>query len=196
MYLISTRRQRFKVRHRRAAGFSLVEVMVALVITAIGLLGLAKMESVSLASSSVAGIRSLVAIQAFSLAAAMHANQNYWAAGLFTGDTTITSSGGTITVADVGSASGLTATGTNCTAAGTCTLPVQVAAYDVHRWATALQTLLPTYFATIICSHQVGVVVTCTVTIQWAENAVALNSTTQSQLSGLQSPTYTLYVQP
>src|SRR5271154_2344539 len=94
----------------RAAGFSLVEVMVALGITAIGLLGLAKMESVALSSTNVAGVRSLVAIQAYNLSAAMRANQNYWAAGLFPGNTTIssTATGGAITIADSGTASGLT----------------------------------------------------------------------------------------
>src|SRR5271167_1017464 len=182
----------------RGAGFSLVEVMVALVVTSIGLLGLAKMESVALASTTVAGVRSLVAIQAYSLAAAMRANQNYWAAGLFPGNTTITSStsGGTITMVDSGAASGLTTVGPSCTTLGACTLPVQVAAYDVQQWAASLQSLLPTYLTTIACSNQVGVVVTCTITIQWAENAVAWNATTQTQLSALQSPSYTLYVQP
>ncbi len=183
-------------RRHRAAGFSLVEVLVALVITAIGLLGLAKMESVALASTNVARLRSLVAIQAYSLASAMRANQNYWAAGLFPGNTTIRSSGGTITIVDTGAASGLAGTATACLAPGTCTLPKQVAAYDVQQWAAALQGVLPTYFATIACSNQVGVVVTCTITIQWAENAVAFNATTQTQLGGLQSPSYTLYVQP
>lgn|SRR5271170_4088957 len=189
MQLITTRR-------RYASGFSLVEVMVALVVTAIGLLGLAKMESVALSSTSVAGLRSLVAIQAYSLAAAMRANQNYWAAGVFPGNTTITSSGGTVTIVDTGTASGLTTVGPSCTTVGNCTLPVQVAAYDVQQWAASLQSLLPTYFTTIACSHQVGVVVTCTITVQWAENSVAWNATTQTQLSALQSPSYTLYVQP
>jgi len=62
-------------------GFSLVEVMVALVVCAIGLLGLAKMESLAVASTSVAAARSIAAIEASSLAAAMHANKAYWAAG-------------------------------------------------------------------------------------------------------------------
>ena len=69
------------VRTLRERGFSLVEVMVALVICAVGLLGLAKMESLALSSTSVANSRSLAAIEASSLAAAMHANPGYWAAG-------------------------------------------------------------------------------------------------------------------
>jgi type IV pilus assembly protein PilV len=66
----------------RERGFSLMEVMVALVVSTVGLLGLAKMEALGLSSTSVAGSRSLAAIEASSLAAAMHANPGYWAAGI------------------------------------------------------------------------------------------------------------------
>jgi len=53
--------------------------MIALFVTAIGLLGIAKLQSLAYASTGSANIRSLVAIQAAGLAASMHANRNYWA---------------------------------------------------------------------------------------------------------------------
>src|ERR1700678_4179404 len=65
-------------RSRRSEGFSLVEVMVALVVCCVGLLGLAKMEALSISSTGIAGARSLAAIEASSLAAAMHADRGYW----------------------------------------------------------------------------------------------------------------------
>jgi len=52
--------------------------MVALVITAIGLLGIAKIQALAYSSTGSAGMRSLVAVQAAGLAASMHANRNYW----------------------------------------------------------------------------------------------------------------------
>ena len=55
--------------------------------------------------------------------------------------------------------------------------------------------LVPVYLATISCTTLATAPVTCTITIQWAENAVALDSK-QSNLAGLQAPTYTLLVQP
>jgi len=76
--------------YQRARGFSLMEVMVALVVSTVGLLGLAKMEALALSSTSVAGSRSLAAIEASSLAAAMHANPGYWAAGVAQPTITIT----------------------------------------------------------------------------------------------------------
>ena len=47
-----------------ARGFSLVEVLVSLVVVSVGLLGLAKMESLAIASTGVASSRSLAAILA------------------------------------------------------------------------------------------------------------------------------------
>jgi type IV pilus assembly protein PilV len=173
----------------RARGFSLVEVMVALVVVSIGLLGLAKMESLALSSTSVAGSRALAAIQAASMAAAMHANPSYWGAGLAPASTTIFyDSTPALQISDTG-----LATAATCLTPGTgsCT-PAQMAAYDVQLWAVALKAVLPAPFATIVCNTN-GFPVTCTVTIQWAENAVAGNA---QQTVALAAPTYTLFVQP
>jgi type IV pilus assembly protein PilV len=179
---------------RRCRGFSLVEVMVALTVTAVGLLGLAKMESLAVASTAVASARSIAAIQASSLAAAMHANRAYWSAGLAPASTTVTAVLGTgWTISDPGLNSVPPA---NCSvpAAGACTAD-QMAAFDVQQWATGLETLLPGSFSTITCTTNIATPVTCTIQIQWAENAVAAN-VQQVNINALQQPTYVLYVQP
>jgi type IV pilus assembly protein PilV len=166
----------------RDRGFTLVEVMVALVICAVGLLGLAKMESLALSSTSVANSRSLAAIEASSMAAAMHANPGYWAAG-FAQPTTLVSAAN------------------NFSAARTCVVvPAnncntdEMRQYDLQQWAIALGAVLPGYLATITCSTT-GFPVTCTIQIQWTENAVAVSSK-QNQIGALAAPTYVLYVQP
>ena len=64
-----------------ARGFTLLEVMVALVVTSIGLLGIAKLQALAYASTGSASVRSLVALQAAGLAASMHADRGYWAGG-------------------------------------------------------------------------------------------------------------------
>jgi type IV pilus assembly protein PilV len=152
---------------KRARGFSLVEVMVALVICAVGLLGLAKMESLALSSTSVAGSRS---------------NPGYWSAG-FAPATTI-----------VSAASNFSAAGPCLTpGAGSC-IPSAMAFYDLQQWAIALAAVLPAYLATITCSTA-GFPITCTIQIQWTENAVAANAT-QTQIGALAAATYVLYVQP
>src|ERR1700722_11762631 len=73
-----------KRRHCPAApaassrGFSLIEVMIAVLVVSLGLLGVAKLEAVSYSSTTVANKRSLAAFEAASLAATMHVNRGYW----------------------------------------------------------------------------------------------------------------------
>jgi type IV pilus assembly protein PilV len=177
----------------RSGGFSLVEVMVALVVVSIGLLGLAKMESLALSSTSVAGSRALAAIQAASMAAAMHANTSYWGAGLApnTGSFTVYyDSSGALQISDSNLATVKTG---GCLTAGTSSCTVgEMAAYDVQQWALALKQVLPAPFATIAC-NTAGFPVICSVTVQWAENAVTGDN---MQTVALSAPTYTLFVQP
>jgi type IV pilus assembly protein PilV len=169
----------------RSVGFSLVEVMIALVVCSIGLLGLAKMESLAVSSTSVAGTRSIAAIEASSLASAMHANPGYWAAGLAPAVTTVSAA----------PANNFSAAGTCFVAGAASCIPAAMAFYDLQQWAIALGAVLPGYLATITCTTVVGTPVTCTIQIQWAENAVA-NNVQQTNLAGLNQPTYTLFVQP
>ncbi len=165
-------------------GFSLVEVMVALVVCAIGLLGLAKMESLALSSTGVASSRSLAAIQASSLASAMHANRAYWGAGRAPAITTV----------DASSTNNFS-TAVDCYTAGTasCT-PDQMAYFDLKRWAHDVGLLLPGFSSTITCSTT-GFPVNCTIQLKWMENAVAANGQ-QTNMTSLQAPTYVVYVEP
>ncbi|PMU83799.1 type IV pilus modification protein PilV, partial [Pseudomonas sp. GW704-F3] len=80
---------------RRQRGFSLVEVMVALVVMSVGMLGIAKMQAAALSNTAVASTRSLAAIEASSLAASMHANRGYWSSPAVA--TSITLTGATVT---------------------------------------------------------------------------------------------------
>lgn len=181
----------------RQSGFSLVEVMVALVVCSIGLLGLAKMESLALASEDVSGTRTIAAMQASSLAAMMHADRGYWGSSSVTASAVVTGGGGSYAVTDGTLAYSATP---SCTGTNPCTT-VQLAANDLYNWGTGLQSLLPGYQATMACTPAVAAApVTCTITINWVENAVAANaqqtniSSITSSASG--SPSYTLNVEP
>jgi type IV pilus assembly protein PilV len=173
----------------------LVEVMVALIVCSIGLLGLAKMESLALASSDVAGTRAIAALEASSLAAMMHADRGYWSSTSATPLATVTwvnGTGANITDSNLQPVQACTVAGANsCNA-------MQMAAYDVQNWAAALQPLLPGYTAAIQCTPTVTTgPVTCTITITWVENAVAANSAqAQTSMTSLAAPRYTLNVEP
>ncbi len=183
---------------RSAGGFTLIEVMVALFVTCIGLLGIAKIQALVYASTGSASTRSLVAIQAAGLASAMHANRSYWAAGLAPSPLTIT--GTTLSDATLNA----TAAGpTDCYLGGAAPppcAPAVLAAFDLHTWARAMSALLPSQspVTTVTCPNAIPV--NCTIAVTWSEKTVALNSQaaagTTTGTTGTFAPTYTLYVEP
>jgi type IV pilus assembly protein PilV len=188
----------------RSRGFSLMEVMVALIVICVGLLGIAKMQALSLSNSTTSRMRSLAAIEAASLASAMHSNRQYWAN---TAPATVTVNPGAITSTDAALTAAVTATnpGACLGAPGTISqcAALPLAAYDLARWNTSLSALLPpppapTAMATISCPAIAGTPTSCTIQISWGERAIAINQqeTTAAANAQFQVPTYTLYVEP
>jgi type IV pilus assembly protein PilV len=194
----------------RVRGFTLVEVMVAVVVICVGLLGIAKMQALALSNTTTSRLRALAALEAASLAAAMHSNRQYWAT---VPPQTITLTGVAIASSDAALAAQATADMGNLTACvgnnsgiAVCNA-LQLAAYDVANWTTDLNNLLPKPAATIACPPVAGLVPpSCTIQICWQERAVG--ATQQEVAAGappacnagaapnLQLPTYMLYVEP
>jgi type IV pilus assembly protein PilV len=182
--------------HLRAAGFTLVEVLVALIIIAVGMLGLAKIQALAYASTGIASSQSLAALQASSLVSAMRANRSYWSAVTVPFTFSFTNVGGTVTLVTV-SDGALSSTSNNCTVGGNspaCT-PPQLAAYDLNQattgWIKGLGAVLPNSAGTISCPTASG----CSITITWAENNVSVNTQTQGS-TALQAQSYTVFVVP
>jgi len=186
-------------------GFSLVEVLVALVVLGIGLLGIAKLEAAAFSNTTVAARRSLAAVEADSLAASMHVNRGYWSS-LDPAGATVTVAGSTVTV---GAGAGIllaaaVAAPPTCNSVVTACTVANLAAYDLAQWALALNAVLPNSTGTVACG--IGSPLVCTINIEWYENAVAVNSqeastaasaaSAASAAAAFQNPSYTLYVQP
>lgn len=177
----------------RPRGFSLVEVMVALVVMSVGLLGIAKMQAVALSNTTVSSSRALAAIEAASLAASMHENRAYWnTTAPIT--PTISVQGTTVTNLPVNPAPTCLDVTTACT-------PIKLAAYELQQWANQLASLLPNDQVTITCTQTASAPVNCVIQITWSEKSVALNSQAQDQAmsvtnAGINDPTYELYVEP
>lgn len=207
----------------RQRGFTLIEILVAMLIVAIGMLGIAKMQAMSYASTGTATFRSLAAIQAASLASAMRANRNYWTAAAGTG---MPAGGMTMTVA-TGSPNPTTTmsdgnVSINTTAAqpilncqsGVALTPYAIAGCDLSDWAKTINTLLPAVHATVSCApgapfngqpSPIG----CTIELNWTENQTGINAQSQTttatplqvaapSVNGSSSgqTNYTLYVEP
>jgi type IV pilus assembly protein PilV len=178
---------------RSSQGFTLIEVMVALIVLSVGLLGIVKLESAAISSTTVAAKRSLAALEGDSLAAMMHVNRGYWTSPDVSGGK-ITVTGTTVTVATnapllATSVAGTTACYGATTPPAACAV-TDMAAYDLKDWAAAVNALLPNYTATISCGT--GNPVSCTINMTWSENAVAVSGTT----TALATPSYSLYVEP
>lgn len=183
----------------RAGGFSLVEVMVALLIISIGLLGIAKMQALALSNTTGARLRALAAIEADSLSGTIQADRNFWSANtvsanvfgatVSSGDTTLS---GTINCSTATTPTPKVATSAPCTAH-------KMAAYDLQTWATNLQQVVgPTASASISCTAASATSqATCTITISWVENIVAANGAeTAAASAALTNPSFTMLVNP
>jgi type IV pilus assembly protein PilV len=194
---------------RRARGFSLVEVLVALIIIAVGLLGIAKMQALLLADTGVSRLRTLVALEASSLAASMHANADYWAVAPTTlpGDLTVTinpSAATTVTSAgDNNLAGGISAAlgNPNLCELGSGSVPctaADMAGYQLVQWEQAMANVLNTATTDIVCApvnNGVTEIAVCTITISWTENTVNANRQ-ENNNAAFQNQVYQLVVDP
>jgi len=182
------------MRSRKSNGFTLIEVLVALIVIAIGMLGIAKLQGLALSNTSVSRMRSLAAIEAASLATTMHANRSFWGAPTAPSFTYINS---------ILSVTGTLATGGSCNAV-VCTNAAMANA-DVTTWLAALALVLPNPSSAVTCTNTI-IPVSCTIQIQWTETMIGANSQ-ESQVAtsnqgganagqAITHPTYELYVVP
>ena len=172
-------------------GFSLVEVMVALIIISVGMLGIAKLEALALSSTAISRTRALAALEASSMAAAMRADRDYWAvAPAATTSVDTTTNPGTFTSSDAALQTAAT-TPPNCV--GSSCTPVNMAGYDLSNWGSDLAGVLPGAQASIAC-NLVNAAEACSITLKWQENTVNANS--QETGTSFQSQTYQLVVEP
>lgn len=201
----------------RARGFSLIEVMVALVVICVGLLGVAKMQALSLANTTISRQRSIAAIEAASLAAAMRANRLYWGttasnfvatwnpatapAFVVLGDANLA------TAANAGNAHACDGVAGTAAACAYSTNNTALAAADLAGWTAALSAVLPNPSASITCGVPVGTTLpaSCVINITWSETSVAMTTQEAAQEAAMKTagtqgkfekPTYQLYVEP
>jgi type IV pilus assembly protein PilV len=161
----------------RSGGFTLVEVLVSLVILAIGLLGIAKLMLFSSHSNDSAYLRSQATSLAYEILDDMRANRPEALNGT-----------SYITAAAVPAV----APGALCMGVGSCTTPQQLGLYDVYQWGLHLNAnsgavhpgALPNGQGSV-ATALVGGQTTVTIIVSWddsvAQNTLNLGgATTQS----------------
>lgn len=140
---------------KNEAGFTLVEVLIALVISAFGLLGIAGMQMYSINTTSNSNVRAVAAIEASNLISHMKANPDYWESVATDFDIDIETNGsGDVVIADDANTSdqagsNLNAVSADCSTDGACDTAQKVAAYNLRVWKKRLDTRLPQAQASI-----------------------------------------------
>ena len=142
----------------RMNGFSLVEVLVAMVVLSIGLLGLAGLQATGLKNNNSAYQRTQANILANEILDRMRANQ----AGIDGGFYDDPYAGGT-------------PTDPNCITSG-CSVS-QMAQYDVFEWDDRMNDLLPAAQATITGSGANSIF---TITVMWDDERTGATGTSCS----------------
>jgi type IV pilus assembly protein PilV len=196
-------------RPRAARGFSLVEIMVAVVVICVGLLGIAKMQALAVSSTTTARLRAMAAFQAASLASIMHSNRDYWAsaAAVANSPTTISIPAGATAATIVITPAGFAQSSTACIVTTVSAVPactgdggLTLAGMDVTRWSVAMLGLLPNLTTTINCQGAIQPP-SCIIQMQWTEQTGTVNSSENSVAitsvaAGGLLDYYTLYVAP
>ena len=136
-------------------GFTLLEVLIALLVLSIGLLGLAALQTTGLRSNEMASMRTTSTMLAYDITDRMRAN----AQGIIDDDYVIDT--------DL-----ITETVTDCTS-NDCTTE-QLALYDLNQWKNAVAKL-PGGLAEI--TQTAGPPLTHTITVRWDENRTGADGT-------------------
>jgi type IV pilus assembly protein PilV len=138
-------------------GFSLIEVLVALLVLSIGLLGLAALQTTSLQYNTGSYFRTQATFLAYDILDRMRANSGAVADSDGNGYDQPTSSAVTITV--------------NCDTTS-CT-STDLAAYDVRKWYDRAVAILPNA-ATTPPTIQINSSKQATITIRWMERDLSM----------------------
>lgn len=135
-------------------GFSLIEVMVAVLIVSLGLLGIAGTLLTASRSASSNYLHQNAVQYAYDMLDRMRANA------------VAVTAGGPYTAATMAAPS-TTPPSPNCTTS-TCT-STEMAAWDLWEWQSLLQTNLPNGMGTVTIASGADSTVTITVTVQWID---------------------------
>lgn len=136
------------------SGFTLLEVLIALLVLSIGLLGLAGLQAKGLRYNQSAYLRSVATAQAYNMADRIRANRAGASAG------------------DYDNVSGLPSY-TNCDT-NACT-PAQMAAFDVYQWNTDNKNALPSGQGRVTVQNANPRVLT--VTVMWDDQRTGVTGT-------------------
>ncbi|MDH5370428.1 MAG: type IV pilus modification protein PilV [Gammaproteobacteria bacterium] len=162
---------------KKSSGFTLLEVMIALVIFSIGMLGLAGIQAIALQNNNTAYMRTIAMQQAYNIADLIRASTD------FDGDVTSAFNAVDTTLGTEPTACIVNDQLTNCTAD-------QIAAFDIFHWKNRLNEELPSGRGKITLSSDVYEII-----IMWDEKKTGVTGEGCSGDSDIDLKCYTLHIQ-
>jgi type IV pilus assembly protein PilV len=176
-------------RTHQLAGFTLIEVLVAVLVLAIGLLGLAALQVTGLRNNHSAYLRSQATTLALDMADRMRANK------IAVDNPSVAADDNQyalVTGAEIGTDPGYDCASTFPGSQTTCTSS-QMAQIDIYQWLMLLQKALPSGTGTVTCNDRLATDGdTCTtgsvhvIAITWDDNRNGLDATDPTFRYGFQ----------
>lgn len=156
----------------RESGFSLIEVLVALLVLSIGLLGVAALQTIGLKFTHESYQRTQAVLQGYDIIDRIRANAAAKNAGSYNN----------IPLGNIPSVT------VDCTAGSGCT-PAELATYDINRWNALNADLLKQGRGAICLGTLNGDLSSCTVGgsifrvgVTWVENDIPIYAVVEAQL--------------
>lgn len=166
---------------KKQQGVTLLEVLISMIILMFGLLGIAGTQMLAINNTENARYQGVATTLASSISSVMRGNYAFWSA-----PKTVTFTGvaaGTTSQTTISTGFGSVPSAVDC-ASSVCTAP-QMAAYDLRTLGLDVANRLPSGTTTIACGTDVPT--TCTVTISWLEDNIALTNSAGTETGDLRS---------
>lgn len=178
-------------KQRKNEGFSLIEVLIAIVVGALGLLGLAAILSLSVKHTKSSVYRTTATILASQLADSIRVNRNAMGAYVTSNSNFSEISAGETELDDT-----ISLTETNCYGSTKDCSPADIANYDMYLWWLHAKTMLPDPKATIALDAADADRIL--ITMSWTEqtNKEASDTDGAGKQTGFKRVFHTLEVKP
>lgn len=151
----------FKLFNKNS-GFAMVEVLVAMIVMVVGILGLFRLQAEGLKNSHSAYLKSQVVSLIDDMADRMRANEAGFNNNHY--DTINTSTLSSNPGFDCMTNNSTTSSGTSCN-------EQELASYDIYVWGKALSTMLPVGEGTVVCNDSPCLInSTHTITVLWDDH--------------------------